>query len=73
SSESETRVKRNLLVFLRPTIMLDKGDTVAATNEKYEGLWEVNLGVREKLGLTGEANQPPIETLFKAGSTESRQ
>ncbi|MBS3805809.1 MAG: type II secretion system secretin GspD, partial [Oleiphilaceae bacterium] len=41
SSESETRVKRNLLVFLRPTIMLDKGDTVAATNEKYEGLWEV--------------------------------
>jgi general secretion pathway protein D len=73
SSESETRVKRNLLVFLRPTIMLDKGDTVAATNDKYEGLWEVNLGVREKLGLTGSANQPPIETLFKAGSAESRQ
>lgn len=67
SSESETRVKRNLLVFLRPTIMLDKGDTVAATNEKYNGLWEVNLGVREKLGLTGDRNQPPIETLFNSG------
>lgn len=68
SSESETRIKRNLLVFLRPTIMLDKGATVAATDKKYNGLWEVNLGVREKLGLTGDKNQPPIETLFDAGA-----
>ena len=73
SSESETRVKRNLLVFLRPTIMLDKGDTVAATNQKYNGLWEVNLGVREKLGLTGDKNQPPIETLFDAGAGQQLQ
>ncbi|MDX1633634.1 MAG: type II secretion system secretin GspD [Marinobacter sp.] len=73
SSESETRVKRNLLVFLRPTIMLDKGDTVAATNQKYNGLWEVNLGVREKLGLTGDKNQPPIETLFDAGAGQTLQ
>ncbi len=73
SSESETRVKRNLLVFLRPTIMLDKGDTIAATNQKYNGLWEVNLGVREKLGLTGDKNQPPIETLFDAGAGQQLQ
>ncbi|WP_288074434.1 type II secretion system secretin GspD, partial [Marinobacter sp.] len=36
SSESERRVKRNLLVFLRPTIMLGKADAVAATDEKFQ-------------------------------------
>ena len=68
SSESKTKEKQNLLVFLRPTIMLNKGDTVAATTEKYNGLWDVDLGVRKKLGLPAKDNQPDIDTLFRSGS-----
>ncbi|WP_166263169.1 type II secretion system secretin GspD [Marinobacter caseinilyticus] len=68
SSESERLVKRNLLVFLRPTIMFNKGDTVAATNEKYNGLWEVNLGIRKKLGLPTPDEKPGIESIFQPGS-----
>ncbi|MGM0767059.1 MAG: type II secretion system secretin GspD [Pseudomonadota bacterium] len=68
SSESERRVKRNLLVFLRPKIMLGKGDAIAMTNEKYDGLWEINLGVRKKLGLPEPTERPDIETLFTPGA-----
>lgn len=65
SSESETRVKRNLLVFLRPTIMLGKADAVAATTEKFNRLWDVNLEVREKLGLPQEETDPSVDMLFE--------
>jgi len=65
SSESETRVKRNLLVFLRPTIMLGKEESAAATAKKYNRLWDVDLEVREKLGLPPKDAQPSIETLFE--------
>lgn len=65
SSESETRVKRNLLVFLRPTIMLGKDDSIAATTEKFNQLWDVNLEVREKLGLPTPTDQPSVEMLFQ--------
>lgn len=65
SSESETRVKRNLLVFLRPTIMLGKADAVAATTEKFNRLWDVNLEVREKLGLPQEESDPSVDMLFE--------
>ncbi len=73
SSESETREKRNLLVFLRPTIMLDKAKAAEVTDDKYEGLWEINLGVREKLGLPDEKDQPDIETLFKGKQALEKQ
>ncbi|MBE0486749.1 type II secretion system secretin GspD [Marinobacter sp.] len=65
SSESETRVKRNLLVFLRPTIMLGRDDSVAATTEKFNQLWDVNLEVRQKLGLPAPEDQPTVEMLFQ--------
>jgi general secretion pathway protein D len=65
SSESESRVKRNLLVFLRPTIMLGKEDASAATAEKFNRLWDVNLEVREKLNLPGPAEQPSVDMLFE--------
>ncbi|BES72014.1 GspD family T2SS secretin variant XcpQ [Marinobacter nanhaiticus D15-8W] len=65
-SESERTIKRNLLVFLRPTILLSKSDTVAITDEKYQGLWEINLGINRKLDKTipDNAERPPIEQLF---------
>lgn len=65
SSESETRVKRNLLVFLRPTIMLGKADAAVATKEKFNRLWDVNLKVREKLGLPAEEVSPSVDMLFE--------
>ncbi|MEP3563237.1 MAG: type II secretion system secretin GspD [Marinobacter sp.] len=64
SSESESRVKRNLLVFLRPTIMLGKQDATAATLQKFNRLWDVNLEVREKLGLPEPEAEPAVEMLF---------
>ena len=72
SSESERRVKRNLLVFLRPRIMLDKADSVAITDEKYNDLWEVNLGVREKLGLPNPETPPNKDNLFRSGSPDAQ-
>ncbi|WP_303289118.1 type II secretion system secretin GspD [Marinobacter sp. SS5-14b] len=65
SSESETRIKRNLLVFLRPTIMLGKEDAVAATTEKFNRLWDVNLEVREKLGLPAPETGASVDMLFE--------
>ncbi|MGO3295981.1 MAG: type II secretion system protein GspD, partial [Marinobacter sp.] len=67
SSESERRVKRNLLVFLRPKIMLGKSDAVAATSEKFNKLWKVNLDIRDKLGLPERRSNPNVEVLFSPG------
>ncbi|MCK2150031.1 MULTISPECIES: type II secretion system secretin GspD [Marinobacter] len=64
SSESERRIKRNLLVFLRPTIMLGKAEAVAATDDKFQELWEVNLDIRKKLDLPAVDASPDIEVLF---------
>jgi len=65
SSESETRIKRNLLVFLRPTIMLGKEDAAAATTEKFNRLWDVNLEVREKLGLPAPEAGASVDMFFE--------
>lgn len=66
SSTSESRVKRNLLVFLRPTIMFGREEAVSATSDKFNSLWEVDLGIREKLGMPGaeRPEAPNINSLF---------
>ncbi|MFP3977914.1 MULTISPECIES: type II secretion system secretin GspD [Marinobacter] len=64
SSESERRVKRNLLVFLRPKIMLGKTEAVEATSEKFNKLWKVNLDIRDKLGLPEMDANPRVDILF---------
>jgi general secretion pathway protein D len=70
SSESERRVKRNLLVFLRPKILLGKTESIAATDEKFNDLWEVNLGIRKKLGLPDPENPPDKDSLFKLNAND---
>lgn len=70
SSESESRIKRNLLVFLRPTIMLGKTEAVAVTDDKFQELWEVNLDIREKLDLPPAQTNPDIEVLFDGRKRE---
>jgi general secretion pathway protein D len=42
-SKSTKHVKRNLMVFLRPTIVLDKQKATLLTDEKYDGIWEFEL------------------------------
>jgi general secretion pathway protein D len=42
-SKSTKHVKRNLMVFLRPTIVLDKQKATALTQDKYDGIWEFEL------------------------------
>ncbi|AXS82461.1 type II secretion system secretin GspD [Marinobacter sp. Arc7-DN-1] len=69
SSESERRVKRNLLVFLRPKIMLGKEEAVAATSDKFNRLWDVNLDIREKLGMPTPQQHPSVDALFEEGNT----
>ncbi|NWN91748.1 type II secretion system secretin GspD [Marinobacter adhaerens] len=69
SSESERRVKRNLLVFLRPKIMLGKADAVSATSEKFRKLWKVNLDIRDKLELPSVERNPDVEVLFERGNS----
>jgi len=73
SSESERRIKRNLLVFLRPTIMLGKTEAVAVTDDKFQELWEVNLDIRKKLKLPPAEANPDIEVLFDGRKREKLQ
>jgi general secretion pathway protein D len=42
-SKGTQHVKRNLMVFLRPTIVLEKQKAVELTNKKFEGIWEFEL------------------------------
>ena len=42
-SSSTQHIKRNLMVFLRPTIVLEKETATELTNEKFEGVWEFEL------------------------------
>ncbi|WP_417513746.1 type II secretion system secretin GspD [Marinobacter sp.] len=66
SSKSERKIKRNLMVFLRPKIMFGKSEAVAATSEKFNRLWNVNLDMRNKLGLPEIQANPDIDVLFRA-------
>ena len=52
-STSISKAKRNLLVFLRPTIQRTREDVAAITEKKYEGLWEIKFNnYRAKQGIT---------------------
>jgi general secretion pathway protein D len=42
-SKSTQHVKRNLMVFLRPTVVLDKQKATTLTQDKYNGIWEFEL------------------------------
>lgn len=42
-SDSNTRVKRNLLVFLRPTVVRNEEQATSLTETKYKDVWEVEI------------------------------
>ena len=60
-SESQTNVRTMLLIFLRPTVMVDAQDTRTVTDRKFQEYWEVTIDGRD-------ATQPAIDELFKGGT-----
>ena len=63
-SDSNTHTRRNLLIFLRPTIMRTVEDADQATQRKYRDIWEVEI--------LSEDNQPSSpEALFEGRITEA--
>lgn len=71
-SSSVTKVKRNLLVFLRPTILRDKEDARAVSENMYNGLWKLNLDIiEERIGDDKEVSKPELESLFKENALHS--
>ena len=46
-SSTKSRTKRNLLIFLRPTIIRTKEDADTITDEKYQDIWEVEITSRD--------------------------
>jgi general secretion pathway protein D len=56
-SDSKSRTKRNLLVFLRPTVIRDKEEANKETQRKYEDVWEVEI--------TSESGASQPDQLFR--------
>jgi len=59
-----------LVPILRPTIMLGKLDAAAVTDNKYQSLREIDLHLREKLGLPDNSVDRSIDSLFSPGSSQ---
>ena len=56
-STRESATKRNLLVFLRPTILREKGQAARIASERYSDLFEVNVG--------GDGQEGSVDALFE--------
>ena len=60
-ADSEDTIKRNLLIFLRPTVIRTAEDADKVTKSKYDDVWEVEIFSRgERVTIPEEA-----EDLFK--------
>ncbi|MFE8073254.1 type II secretion system secretin GspD [Marinobacteraceae bacterium S3BR75-40.1] len=65
-SESKSKTKRNLLVFLRPTILSGKGKAQDIAQNRFDRLWEINLGMEEAAGNdVDHLEKPAMESLFR--------
>ena len=60
-SKTTARVKTNLLVFIRPTIISNSEQATTLTNDKYSGIWELTSD--EKKLSPNEANEASAEAL----------
>ena len=69
SSKSTIR-KQNLVVFLRPTILRNKGDNEAVTKDKFDELWDLNLSLKASKGEDPEElnklEKPSIDSLYES-------
>ncbi len=77
-SESTTKNKANLMVFLRPSILRDHKDASFVTNEKYNYLRGIESGAYNKedgsFGLLKDAapRLPPIEEIDRSKQTTEK-
>ena len=62
------RQRRNLLVFLRPTVLRDGTDVEGVTNRKYDGVWEIGGPGNPPPGIDPEAPAPEIDALYRGRS-----
>ncbi|NJN50536.1 MAG: type II secretion system secretin GspD [Gammaproteobacteria bacterium] len=58
----DTRTRRSLIVFLRPTVLRDAADVAESTDRKYQSVWEVEISSEPKNAPPQPA--PPIEGLY---------
>lgn len=65
-STSESRVKRNLLVFLQPTILRDAASTAALTQKQYASVRRIDLGLDQEGRLT--RLPPNIQDIYQGGT-----
>ncbi len=56
-SESKSNTKRNLLIFLRPTVIRDAGGADIATKRKFDEIWEVDILIP---GASEAASNPSV-------------
>ncbi|WP_157496712.1 type II secretion system secretin GspD [Hahella ganghwensis] len=72
-SNSRTKDKQNLLVFLRPTILRDKEQAARVSQDKFNALWELNLGIKRKSegeDHAAEMVKPDINELYQNNRLE---
>lgn len=75
-STSTERTKRNLLVFLRPTILRTPDDIATVSDRKYRSVWEVQNRRRDADRASHEEESeesPDIESMYEGGSGHLRQ
>ncbi|WP_237416451.1 MULTISPECIES: type II secretion system secretin GspD [Halomonadaceae] len=64
-SETKTRQKRNLIVFLRPTILREEGEADEVARTQFKRLWEVNLGMNGEKTEGEQPERPEMEEMFE--------
>ncbi|PIE43589.1 MAG: type II secretion system protein GspD [Gammaproteobacteria bacterium] len=57
--------KRNLIVFLRPTILRNKDQSRVVSEQLYNGLWELNLERVADKKVPENFDKPKLESIFK--------
>ena len=73
-STTTERTKRNLLVFLRPTILRDKDDVAAVSERKYRAVWEVQSRQGRRDDNDADAGETPdIDALYHGRQPEQNQ
>jgi len=60
-----THTKRNLLVFLRPSVLRTPDDVAKATDRKYSGVWDVEITGEKKAKDGTQPPPPPVDVLYE--------
>ncbi len=72
-STSRSKDKQNLLVILKPTILRNKEQAHEVSQDKYNALWELNLGIKTNIegeDYGAEMVKPDINELYKSNKLE---